>query len=198
MANKPEPGKDDKASLREVEAQNKSRMEKAIEDLKRELASVRTGRASVGLLDSVKVDYYGTLTPVNQVATLSVPDPSTIQLQPWDVSQIGNIEKAVRASDLGLNPMNDGKLIRIPIPVLTEERRKEMVKHLHNVLEHHRVAIRNIRRDANEAIKKLLKDKKITEDEERKAHDDVQKMTDDYIKKVDELGKAKEKDVMHV
>lgn len=198
MANKPEPGKDDKLTLRDVEAQNKSRMEKAIDDLRRELASVRTGRASVSLLDSVKIDYYGTPTPVNQVATLSVPDPSMIQLQPWDVSQIGAIEKAIRASDLGLNPMNDGKLIRIPIPTLTEERRREMVKHLHHVLEHHRVAVRNIRRDANEAIKKLLKDKKITEDEERKAHDDVQKMTDDYIKKIDELGKTKEKDVMTV
>jgi ribosome recycling factor len=198
MANRPEPGKDETLTLRDLQAQSKTRMEKTIEDLRGELAGVRTGRASLSLLDHVKVDYYGTPTPINQLATMSVPDPSLIQLQPWDVSQVGNIEKAIRASDLGLNPMNDGKLIRIPIPPLSEERRKELVKHLHNVLEHHRVAARNIRRDANEVIKKLLKDKKITEDEEHKAHDDVQKLTDDYIKKIDELGKAREKDVMNV
>lgn len=198
MAQKTEVGKEDKMTLRDVQAQSKARMEKTLEDVRAELATIRTGRATVSLLDHVKVEYYGTPTPVNQLATLSVPEPSLILVQPWDVSQIGNIEKAIRASDLGLNPMNDGKLIRVPIPPLTEERRKELVKHLHRVLEDHRVAVRNIRRDANELIKRLLKDKKISEDEERKAHDEEQKMTDDYIKKIDELGKGKEKDVLHV
>lgn len=199
MTQKPEPGKDKELlTVRDVEGQAKSRMEKTLEDLRNELASIRTGRANVGLLDHVKVDYYGTPTPVNQLATLSVPEPSLLQVQPWDVSQIGNIEKTIRASDLGLNPMNDGKIIRVPIPALTEERRKELVKHLHHVLEHHRVAARNIRRDANEHFKGLLKDKKTTEDEDRKAHDAMQKTTDDYIKKIDDLGKAKEKDLMHV
>lgn len=198
MAQKPEAGRDDKTSLRDVQAQTRSRMDKTLDDLRGELSSIRTGRASINLLDPVKVDYYGTPTPVNQVATLSVPEPSMIQVQPWDVSQIGAIEKAIRAADLGLNPMNDGKLIRVPIPVLTEERRKEMVKHLHHVLEHHRVAVRNIRRDGNEHVKKLLKDKKITEDEDRRALDEMQKLTDDYIRKIDDLGKAKEKDLMHV
>ncbi len=197
MAQKAEAGKAEVTTVREVQAQARTRMEKTIEDLKGELASVRTGRASVSLLDHVRVDYYGTPTPVNQLATLLVPDPATIQVQPWDVSQMGNIEKAIRSADLGLNPVNDGKLIRVPIPPLTEERRKELVKHLHNVLEHHRVAIRNIRRDANEQIKKLLKDKKISEDDDHRAHDDTQKMTDECIKKIDELGKAKEKDVLH-
>jgi ribosome recycling factor len=197
MTQKTEPDKD-KTTVRDAEAQARSRMDKTLEDLRAELAGIRTGRASVGLLDHVKVDYYGTPTPVNQLATLSVPEPSLLQVQPWDVSQIGNIEKAIRSSDLGLNPMNDGKIIRVPIPALTEERRKELVKHLHNVLEHHRVAVRNIRRDANEQVKRLLKDKKITEDDDRKAHDDVQKMTDDYIKKIDDLGNAKEKDLLHV
>jgi len=198
MTQKTEAGKEDKLTLREVQAQSKARMEKTVEDLRAALATIRTGRASVSLLDQVKVDYYGTPTPVNQLATLSVPEPSMILVQPWDVSQIANMEKAIRASDLGLNPMNDGKLIRVPIPPLTEERRKELVKHLHKVLEDHRVAVRNIRRDANELIKRLLKDKKISEDEERKAHDDEQKITDDYIKRIDELGKGKEKDVLHV
>jgi len=197
MTQKTEPDKD-KTTVRDAEAQARSRMDKTLEDLRAELAGIRTGRASVGLLDHVKVDYYGTPTPVNQLATLSVPEPSLLQVQPWDVSQIGNIEKAIRSSDLGLNPMNDGKIIRVPIPALTEERRRELVKHLHNVLEHHRVAVRNIRRDANEQVKHLLKDKKITEDEDRKAHDEVQKMTDDCIKKIDDLGKAKEKDLLHV
>ncbi len=197
MAHKPEAGKEN-VGLRDVQAQSRARMEKTIEDLRGELAGVRTGRASVNLLDHVTVDYYGDPTPVKQIGTVSVPEPQMIQIQPWDVSQIGAIEKAIRSSDLGLNPMNDGKIVRIPIPVLTEERRKEMVKHLHHVLEHHRVAVRNIRRDANEMVKKLLKDKKVTEDEERKALDDMQKLTDDYIKKIDDLGKAKEKDLMHV
>ena len=164
-----------------MEAGAKTRMEKAVTDLQHEMASIRTGRASVSIFDSLKVDYYGTPTPINQVANLHVPEPSLITIQPWDVSQIGAIEKAIRTSDLGLNPGNDGKIIRVPIPALTEERRKEIVKRLHHVAEDHRVALRNIRRDANEHLKKLLKDKAISEDDERKALDDVQKMTDGYI-----------------
>ncbi len=173
-------------------------MEKAVSDLLHAMASIRTGRASVSLLDSIRVDYYGTPTPLNQVANLHVPEPSLITLQPWDVSQIGVIEKAIRGSDLGLNPSNDGKIIRLPIPPLTQERRKEIVKHLHHVAEDHRVAVRNVRRDGNEAVKKLLKDKKISEDEERRAHDEIQKMTDTYMAKLDLAAKAKEKEVMEI
>jgi len=184
--------------VKEIISGARKRMEKASEDLRGELSAMRTGRASINLLDHVKVDYYGTLTPVNQLATLSVPEATMLQVQPWDVSQIGALEKAIRSADLGLNPMNDGKVIRVPIPALTEERRKEMVKHLHHVVENHRVAVRNIRRDANDAVKKLLKDKKISEDEDRRALDEVQKMTDDFIKKVDEVGKTKEADIMKV
>ena len=146
----------------------------------------------------MKVDYYGTPTPINQVANLHVPEPTLITIQPWDVSQIGAIEKAIRSSDLGLNPANDGKIIRVPIPPLTEERRKEIVKRLHHMAEDHRVALRNIRRDANEHLKKLLKDKAISEDEERRALDDVQKMTDGHIGKIDAASKAKEKEIMDV
>jgi ribosome recycling factor len=152
----------------------------------------------VSLLDPIRVDYYGTPTPLNQLATLHVPEPSLITVQPWDVSQIGAIEKAIRASDLGLNPMNDGKVIRIPIPPLTEERRRELVKHLHAITEEHRVAVRNIRRDANEAIKKLLKDKVISEDEERRALDEIQKLTDTYTQKIDQASKAKEKEILEL
>jgi len=173
-------------------------MEKAVTDLQHEMATIRTGRASVSLLDHIRVDYYGTPTPLNQVGNLHVPDPTLITVQPWDVSQIGAIEKAIRASDLGLNPANDGKLIRIPIPPLNEERRKELVKHLHNVAEGHRVAIRNVRRDGNEAVKKLLKDKKIAEDEDRRAHDEIQKMTDTYMLKLDQGAKNKEKEILEI
>jgi ribosome recycling factor len=144
------------------------------------------------------VDYYGSPTPLNQVANLHVPEPSLITLQPWDVSQIGPIEKAIRVSDLGLNPSNDGKIIRLPIPPLTEERRKELVKRLHGMAEHHRVSIRNIRRDGNEAVKKLLKDKKLAEDDEKKALDDIQKMTDAYMLKIDQAAKTKEKEIMEI
>ena len=162
------------------------------------MARIRTGRASVGLFDPIRVDYYGTPTPLNQVATLHVPEPSLITIQPWDVSQIGAIEKAIRASDLGLNPNNDGKIIRVPIPPLTEERRKEIVKHLHVVAEEHRVAVRNVRRDANENIKKLLKDKMISEDDDRRAHDEVQKLTDAHIAKLDQAAKTKEKEILEL
>ncbi len=185
-------------TLKEVESHAKARMEKVLSDLQHEMASVRTGRASVSLLDSVRVDYYGTPSPLNQVATLHVPEPSLITLQPWDVSQIGAIEKAIRAANLGLNPNNDGKLIRVPVPPLTEERRKEIVKRLHVAGEDHKVAARNIRRDANENVKKLLKDKLISEDEDRRAHDDIQKSTDGYIAKIDAAVKAKEKEIMEL
>src|SRR5258708_2371082 len=185
-------------SVKDVEISAKSRMEKAVSDLQHAMASIRTGRASVSLLDHIRVDYYGTPTPLNQLANLHVPEPTLITVQPWDVSQVGAIEKAIRAADLGLNPANDGKLIRIPIPPLNEERRKELVKHLHTVAEDHRVAIRNIRRDGNEVVKKLLKDKKIAEDEERRALDEVQKMTDTYMLKLDQAAKNKEKEILEI
>ena len=185
-------------SIKEVEAHLKTRMEKAISDLQHEMASIRTGRASLSILDHIRVDYFGTPTPLNQLGNLHVPEPSLITIQPWDVSQIGPIEKAIRVSDLGLNPANDGKLIRLPIPPLTEERRKDLVKKLHAAAENHRVAVRNIRRDGNEAVKKLLKDKKVTEDEEKRAHDEIQKMTDSYMQKIDQASKSKEKEILEI
>ncbi len=192
------PGGPTFGSVRDVEASLKARMEKALSDLQHAMSSIRTGRASLAILDHIRVDYYGTPTPLNQVANLHVPEPQLITIQPWDVSQIGVIEKAIRSSDLGLNPANDGKIIRLPIPPLTEERRKEMVKRLHNVAEDHRVAIRNIRRDGNEAVKKLLKDKKVTEDEDKRAHDEIQKMTDTYMQKLDQAAKSKEKEIIEI
>ncbi len=185
-------------SLKDVEAGAKTRMEKVLTDLQHTLSTIRTGRASIALLDPIRVDYYGTQTPLNQVATLHVPEPSLITVQPWDVSQIGAIEKAIRSADLGLNPSNDGKLIRVPIPALTEERRKEIVKHLHGIAEEHRVGLRNIRRDANEATKKLLKDKVISEDDDRRALESTQKLTDSYMQKIDQVSKAKEKEIMEL
>jgi ribosome recycling factor len=185
-------------NVREVEAHSKGRMDKVLTGLEQDMASIRTGRASVGIFDNVKVDYYGTPTPLNQLSNLHVPEPTLITIQPWDVSQIAAIEKAIRGSDLGLNPANDGKVIRVPIPALTEERRKEIVKRLHHIAEDHRVALRNIRRDANEHLKKLLKDKLISEDDERRALEDIQKMTDGHIQKVDLASKAKEKDILEV
>jgi ribosome recycling factor len=185
-------------SVKEVEAHAMARMDKALTDLQHELGGIRTGRASVSVFDNVRVDYYGTPTPLNQLANLHVPEPSLITIQPWDVSQIGMIEKAIRSADLGLNPANDGKIIRVPIPPLTEERRKEIVKRLHGIAEDHRVALRNIRRDANEHVKKLLKDKAISEDDDRRAHDDIQKMTDGRIQKIDAASKAKEKEILEI
>jgi ribosome recycling factor len=173
-------------------------MEKAVDDFRKELAAIRTGRASVNLLDQIRVEYYGTPTPLNQLATLSVPDASTILVQPWDITQIGAVDKAIRMSDLGLNPATDGKVIRVPIPPLTEERRRELVRHLHKVLENHHVAVRNIRRDGKEQIEKLLKDKKISEDDQRKALDEMQKLTDQYVSKLDELSRAKDKEIMEI
>jgi ribosome recycling factor len=184
--------------IRDVVQKTKTRMDKAVEDLRRELSGVRSGRASISLLDHVTVEYYGAPTPLNQVATLSVPEPTLITAQPWDISVLPAIEKAIRSSDLGLNPGNDGKVIRIPIPPLTEERRKQLAKHVGKVLEDHRTAIRNIRRDENEVIKKMLKDKQVSEDEERKALEEVQKLTDQYTAKVEELAKKKEEEILTV
>ena len=185
-------------AIKDEVAQIRKRMEKAIDDIRKELASIRTGRASISILDNIQVDYYGTPTPINQVAQLGTPDPTLVTVQPYDVSLVGPIEKSIRASDLGLNPSNDGRLIRIPIPPLTEERRKQLAKHVHKVLEEHRTAVRNIRRDGNDLIKKALKDKKITEDEEHGALEQIQKLTDDEIKKMEELAKGKEKEVLSI
>src|SRR6202789_4487848 len=185
-------------SVADVEAHAKTRMDKVISGLQHEMAAIRTGRASVAIFDNLRVDYYGTPTPLNQVANLHVPEPSLITIQPWDVSQIGPIEKAIRQADMGLNPSNDGKIVRLPIPPLTEERRKDLVKKLHTVAEHHRVSIRNIRRDGNEAVKKLLKDKKIAEDDEKRALDEIQKLTDSYMQKLDSAAKTKEKDILEI
>src|SRR5438309_5996558 len=184
--------------LKEIYVQLKARMDKAVEDFRKAMAATRTGRASVHMLDSVNVDYYGSQMPLNQIAQVHAPEAQLITVQPFDPSSLTSIEKAIRTADLGLNPMNDGKIIRVPVPPLTEERRREMVKHLHRVLEEHRTAVRNIRRDGNEAIKKALKDKKITEDEEKRALDEIQRLTDDEIKKMEDMSKVKEKEVMEI
>jgi len=184
--------------LRETYIQLKTRMDKAVEDFRKAMASTRTGRASVHMLDTVSVDYYGSQMPLNQIAQVHAPEAQLITVQPFDPTSLAAIEKAIRTADLGLNPMNDGKIIRVPVPALTEDRRKEMVKHLHKMLEDHRTAIRNIRRDGNDAIKKAMKDKKITEDEEKRAMDEIQKLTDDEIKKMEDMSKAKEKEVMEI
>ena len=186
------------AGLKDTYAQLKTRMERAVEDFRKAMAATRTGRANVHMLDSVSVDYYGSQMPLNQIAQVHAPEAKLITVQPFDPSSLGTIEKAIRSAELGLNPMNDGKIIRVPVPPLTEERRRDMVKHLHKVLEEHRTAIRNIRRDGNDAIKKALKDKKITEDEEKKSLEEIQRLTDDEIKKMEEMSKAKEKEVMQV
>lgn len=174
------------------------RMEGAIDDFRRKLASVRTGRAAVSLLDTVMVDYYGTATPLNQIASVHAPEPQMLTVQPWDQTQIGAVEKAIRAADLGLNPSNDGKLVRIPIPALTEERRKQLAKQVHDIAEDHRTAIRNVRRDANDRLKKMLKDKAISEDAERDALEEIQKLTNNHIGKIDELSKTKEQEILSV
>jgi ribosome recycling factor len=185
-------------ALKETYVQLKTRMDKAVEDFRREMAATRTGRANVHMMDTVRVDYYGEMMPLNQIATVHAPEPQMITVQPFDPSALANIEKAIRTADLGLNPMNDGKLIRVPVPPLTKERRQEMVKHLHKILEEHRTAIRNIRRDGNDAIKKAMKDKKITEDDEKRSLEEIQKLTDDEIKKMEEMSKGKEKEVMEI
>lgn len=176
----------------------RKRMDSAVEDARRKLGSVRTGRASVSLLDSVAVEYYGTEMPLNQVATIHAPESTLLTVQPFDPTQLATIEKAIRASELGLNPSNDGKLIRVPIPPLTEERRKQMVKMVHEVAEEHRTAIRNVRRDANDHLKKMLKDKTISEDSEKDGLDQIQKLTDQHITRINEVSEHKEKEVMTV
>jgi ribosome recycling factor len=194
----PQPSMGSNPALKEIFAQLRSRMEKAVEDFRKELAAIRTGRASVHMLDSVNVDYYGTSMPLNQIAQVHAPEAQLITVQPFDPSSLVAIEKAIRSADLGLNPMNDGKLIRVPVPPLTEERPRDLVKRLHKVLENHRTAVRNIRRDGNELIKKTLKDKKIAEDDERRSYDEIQKLTDDEIKKMEDMGKAKEKEILEI
>ncbi len=185
-------------NVKEVEAHARTRMEKVLADLQHEMASIRTGRASIGLLDSVRVDYYGSPVPLTQVAQLHVPEPAMITVQPWDTSTIGAIEKAIRNADLGFNPSNDGKLIRVPVPPLTAERRRDLAKKLSHIAEERRVSMRNVRRDANEELKKLLKDKVISEDEQRQGHDAVQKLTDAQIGKIDSMAKTKEKEILEL
>jgi ribosome recycling factor len=183
-------------SVKDLEAHARTRMDKVLADLQNEMSHFRTGRASISLLDSVRVDYYGSPVPLNQVAQLHVPEPALITVQPWDSSTIGAIEKAIRNADLGLNPSNDGKIVRIPVPPLTEERRRELAKKLSHVAEERRVGLRNVRRDANDQLKKMLKDKLISEDEERQALDGIQKLTDAQIAKIDQAAKAKEKEIL--
>jgi len=185
-------------SEKDVIKDTKPRMDTVIEDFRRKLSTVRTGRAAISLLDSVMVDYYGTMTPLNQMASVHAPEPQMLTVQPWDQTQVAAIEKAVRASDLGLNPSNDGKLVRIPIPPLTEERRKQLAKQVHEIAEDHRTAVRNIRRDANERLKKMLKDKQISEDNERDGLEEVQKLTNTYITRIDDLSKSKETEITSV
>jgi len=176
----------------------RTRMEKAVDDFRKELATIRTGRANATLLDNVRVDYHGTPMPVNQLGSMTVPDPTMIVIAPWDPSAVALIDKAIRTADLGLNPTNDGKVVRVPIPSLTEERRKDLVKQLHKVLENHRTAVRNIRRDLKEAIDKLEKEKKISEDEKKRALDELEKLSHSETKKIEDLSAAKEKEVMQI
>ncbi len=185
-------------SEKDVIKETRPRMDTVIEDVRRKLATVRTGRAAVSLLDNVMVDYYGTPTPLTQMASVHAPEPQMLTVQPWDQTQLVAVEKAIRTADLGLNPSNDGKLVRIPIPALTEERRKQLAKQVHEIAEDHRTAIRNIRRDANERIKKMFKDKTISEDNERDGLDEVQKLTNTFIGKIDDLSKSKEHELMNV
>ena len=185
-------------ALKELYGDLKRRMDSAVTDFQASLASTRTGRASAHMLDQVKVEYYGTPMPINQIAQLSTPEPQLILISPYDPSVLKEIEKAIQASDLGFNPMSDGKIIRVPVPPMTEERRRDVCKHLHRLLEEHRTAVRNVRRDGNEALKKLAKEKKISEDEEKRALDEVQKMTDDEIRRMEELSQRKEAEVMQV
>lgn len=185
-------------SVEDVIKETKPKMEAVIEDFKRKLSNVRTGRANIGLLDSVVVDYYGSPTPLSQMASIAVPEAQLITVQPWDASQLGAVEKAIIAANLGLNPSNDGKVIRLPVPALNEERRKQLAKQVHEIAEEHRVAIRNVRHSSNDALKKSKNEKLISEDGERDGLDQVQKLTNTFVGKVDELMKAKEHEVMSV
>jgi len=186
------------ASTKDAFAAAKTRMEKAVEDFRKELASVRTGRANAAILDHVRVDYHGTPMPVNQLGNVTVPDATMLMITPWDPSAVSLIDKAIRSSDLGLNPTTDGKVVRIPIPSPTEERRKELVKLIHKALENHRTAVRNIRRDIKEAIDRLEKDKKISQDEQKRALDELEKLSHSETKKIEDLSAAKEKEVMEI
>jgi ribosome recycling factor len=185
-------------ALKGTHQELKTRMERSVEDFRAHLLAARTGRANVHMLDQIKVDYYGTDTPISQMGQMSTPEPTLILVQPYDMSMIGTIEKAIRTSNTGLNPMSDGKVIRVPVPPMTEERRKEVVKHLNKTLEDHKTAIRNIRRDGNEHIKKAAKDKLISADDEKRASEEVQQLTDAEIKRIEDLFKAKEKEIMTV
>lgn len=185
-------------SVEDVIKETKPKMEAVIEAFQRKLSNVRTGRANIGLLDSVVVDYYGTPTPLNQMASVAVPEPQMLTVQPWDVSQLGAVEKAIIAANLGLNPSNDGKIIRLPVPALNEERRKQLAKQVHEIAEEHRVAIRNVRHSSNDSLKKLKGEKLISEDNERDGLDQVQKLTNTFVGKIDELMKTKEQEVMSV
>jgi len=185
-------------SVKEALAAAKTRMEKAVEDFRKELATLRTGRANASILDSIRVDYHGTPMPVNQLGTVTVPEATLLVISPWDPSVVPLIDKAIRTSDLGLNPTNDGKVVRIPMPSPTEERRKELVKHLHKILENHRTAVRNIRRDIKEGIDKLEKDKKISQDEQKRALEEMEKVTHSETKKIEDLSAAKEKEILEI
>ena len=186
------------ATTKDAAASAKIRMEKAVDDFRKELATLRTGRANATLLDSVRVDYHGTPMPVNQLGTVTTPDATMIVISPWDPSAVPLIDKAIRSTDLGLNPTNDGKVVRVPIPALTEDRRKDIVKQLHKVLENHRTAVRNVRRDLKEAIEKLEKDKKISEDEKKRALDDLEKLSQAETKKIEDLSAVKEREIMSI
>jgi ribosome recycling factor len=186
------------ANSKDALVQARVRMEKAVEDFRKELSAARTGRANITLLDHIRVDYHGTSMPVNQLGTLSVPEPTMIVISPWDPSAVPMIDKAIRTSDLGLNPTNDGKVVRVPIPQLTEERRKDIVKHLHKVLENHRTAVRNVRRDIKEAVEKLEKEKTISEDERKRSVEELEKLTQSETKKIEDLCAVKEKEILEV
>ena len=186
------------ATTRDAMAAARTRMEKAVDDFRKDLATLRTGRANASLLDSIRVEYHGTPMPVNQLGTLTVPEATMIVISPWDPSAVPLIDKAIRTADLGLNPTNDGKVVRVPIPSLTEDRRKDIVKQLHKVLENHRTAVRNIRRDLKEAIEKLEKDKKISEDEKKRALDELEKLSHTETKKIEDLSAAKEREIMSI
>jgi ribosome recycling factor len=186
------------ATTRDAMAAARTRMEKAVEDFRKDMATLRTGRANASLLDSVRVDYHGTPMPLNQLGTVNTPDASMIVISPWDPSAVPLIDKAIRTSDLGLNPTNDGKVVRVPIPALTEDRRKDIVKQLHKVLENHRTAVRNVRRDLKEAIEKLGKEKKISEDEKKRSLDELEKLSHAETRKIEDLSAAKEKEIMSI
>ena len=186
------------ATTRDAMAAAKTRMEKAVDDFRKDLATLRTGRANTSLLDSIRVDYHGTSMPVNQLGTVTTPEPTMIVVSPWDPSAVPLIDKAIRTADLGLNPTNDGKVVRVPIPSLTEDRRKDIVKQLHKVLENHRTAVRNVRRDLKEAIEKLEKEKKISEDDKKRSLDELEKLSQAETRKIEDLSASKEKEIMSI